>query len=1276
MGKIMHKKIKGMSYKAKVTLISLFTLLLSVGIYQVWWQDAQAAITNSQAWSSVYAGTAFPAAAGYTYSVNAGSDRLLVVAVQSTITGAATQTCAVTWGGKSLTQATGNGTTSRQAHTFLFYLKEADIATATGSSLITTVTGGTTSYNFVRAAVYTGVDQTTPVSMVSNFISSTTASTAVGPLSPTLTIPAGGQAVEIINLSRTGSTTSRTITPATPWTSLLTTATGTGTIGVRNYILGDTTAATGITSSYTASGTTLSAISAMVISPKTSSTLAVSGNTTIAPTGTRLDTDTAVVMQRVQVTGSGTMELNSVTLDDLGTASVLASAEVYISPTSATVLPVDAVLVSSATNWAGTSSLLSLTGGTTANRTLGGTQPLTKYIYIVYDMSSGQATKTVRSSITAVGVVSPNVGATGLALNSNTITLDYSGNLLATAANTTGAANAKDSDIAVVMQHFKIDCNSAFDNALELNSITLQELGTTTQVSNVKIYVSTTEDADSTKLPAAAKQIGEITDWNKASITIPLINDFGATAADRTILAGTSKYLYVVYTMFYPDDADYVAGKTAQSKVTAVGTASPDIGVTGLNYLSNSIILTRGTWSRITSCGGCHDTANIFDEPGGRNDTTQYGREGRFPGSHYAHSNKAGYDCSICHQRPTVYNHANGFINFSGDLRGDKYTRSGKNGDAPNTVKVSNTPYAFGTCNNTVCHGPVSPAWGSGPLTCSGCHGDKQTGATATTLSGLHDRHMNATNNPGLGTNSLNCIDCHSLVVTDNNTINTTNKALHGNGSVDYAGVRAGSYVSATKTCSNVACHSDGTAAWTSGATLGCNGCHGTSNPNGSPDYANGGPATATANSHPAHLSITCNACHAATVNATGALLGNGNHVNGVKDLSFTDTSTYNALTKTCSSVACHGGGSTAAVWGTAGGCGVCHPMAALSGAHKFHIYTSAAFTPTAYDSSLKNNNTLSTRKDYNFGCINCHPASNVDHKKGPVLVDVAKGDAGSVGTLRALNGVGAAYNPTTKVCSANYCHSNGGTGSTGGVAVTYFDSPAWNGTFSGDKCAMCHGNSPNNGKVGSPAHYNTAWLGTVSVGAHAVGIHSDNIYAGLNGASTYANGFLAAGSGIASSHGNTTTSTTMSCNICHASTMTTAANDHNTQCVSCHNGTTAGLKNPTGDDMLLIANPAMHVNGAVEVSFAMTGYKSKAQLVAKTFDLISTSWTRTGGYKVNGGASYDLAKTVPAAGYNAADGSCSNIACHNNVGKSVANVIKWSDVNGATTCASCHTPQ
>ena len=63
----------------------------------------------------------------------------------------------------------------------------------------------------------------------------------------------------------------------------------------------------------------------------------------------------------------------------------------------------------------------------------------------------------------------------------------------------------------------------------------------------------------------------------------------------------------------------------------------------------------------------------------------------------------------------------------------------------------------------------------------------------------------------------------------------------------------AAAYDKATGTCSNVYCHSSGqatptfvtTPAWTSGTTLGCSGCHGDP-----PSYDNGGPATATANSH------------------------------------------------------------------------------------------------------------------------------------------------------------------------------------------------------------------------------------------------------------------------------------------------------------------------------------------------------------------------------------------------------------------------------------------
>jgi len=880
MGKIMHTTIKGMGFKAKIALISLFTLLLTLGLYQGWQMTSHAAIGTSQAWSSVYAGTAFPAAGGYSYTVNAGTDRLLVVALQSTVTAAATQSATVTWGGRTLTQATGDGTTSAQAHTYLFYLKEADIAAASGTTLIATVTGGTTSYNFVRAAVYTGVDQAAPIKMTSKFNSGATAGTAVGPLSPTLTIATGEQAVEIINLSRTGSTTSRTITVATPWTSLLTTATGsgTGTIGVRNYILGDTTAGTGVTSSYTASGTTLSSIAAMVISPKTTTTLTVSGNTPIAPTGTRLDTDTGVVMQRVQVTGSGAMVLNSVTLDDIGTANTIASAEIYISPTSATVLPVDAVLVGSATNWGGTSTQFSLTGGTTANRSLGGTEPLTKYLYVVYDMSSGQATKNVRSSITAVGVVSPNIGATGLAFNSNVISLDYSGNLMSTAANTAGASAAKDSDVAVVMQHFAVDCNTAFDNAIEVNSITLEELGTNTSVGAVRIYISATEGASPSTLPTNAVLIGQLVDWNKASVTIPLTNDFGAAPADRTILAGTPKYLYVVYSMFYRDNPEYFANPTvtAQSRVTAVGATSPDTGVTGLSYLSNLITLSRGTWSKITNCGSCHDTQNIFDAPTRSVDPVN--NTGRFPGSHRVHTFTDGYDCAVCHSKPTVFNHASGFINFSGVLRGDKYTRS-----VDNKVAVSNSIYPFGTCNNTNCHGQGSPVWaydmGSTPQ-CQKCHADQNSATFYSTASpyaqvtspsdlhvGAHDGHVKT----GKGyADAVTCADCHTAV-------SAVNSAGHMNGTVNFNTSKVTSYNPANGTCTST-CHKGTSVVWNDTAYLTgtpsateCAKCHAAP------------PATST------HTGLTvvgsdfsaCVPCHQ-NLNTNGTFKNKSLHMNGI----------------------------------------------------------------------------------------------------------------------------------------------------------------------------------------------------------------------------------------------------------------------------------------------------------------------------------------------------------------------------------------------------------
>jgi predicted CxxxxCH...CXXCH cytochrome family protein len=644
--------------------------------------------------------------------------------------------------------------------------------------------------------------------------------------------------------------------------------------------------------------------------------LTASNNTPIVATGTRLDTDTGVIMQRVQVTGSSAMELNSLTLDDSGTANTIASAQIWISPTSATTLPGDAVLVGSMTNWGGSSTQFPLTGGTTANRTLGGTQPASKYIYIVYDMSEGQATKSVQSKITAIGVVSPANGATGLNLSSNVITLAYSGNKLTTSAPLTGAINAKDSDVAVVMQHFKVDCDTAWDNSLELSSLTLQATGSATLVSAVKVYVSTTEDPDQTKLPSSAKQIGQFLDWDKSSTTIPLNDIFGTTAADRTVVPGTSKYLYVVFSMYYPDDADFLLNPnpTIQSQVTAVGTASPDIGSTGLTYLSNNLTLTRGTWSRITSCGGCHATEKLADSTTRNPDPVT----GLFPGSHYGHNSKNGIDCSACHPRPVVYNHANGFINFSGYVRGGKYSQA-----PSDSLQVSNVdPKTFGTCSNTYCHGPASPVWGTSSTddSCVKCHGVKGTtdpqytadpntsapgykgtgtsltGATAATDArvGAHDTHLRVLSNAAHPiTNPIACAECHTVpatVLAAGHIDNAYPSEVPMNGTLTRTLGVVPAYDFATGTCTNTYCHygkptgssytpaaANAAVVWTDTSYLGgtnadCQKCHLS-------------PPSNTGNHKDKAFPGSCNTCHS-HVDINGNITDPSLHINGIVNAS------------------------------------------------------------------------------------------------------------------------------------------------------------------------------------------------------------------------------------------------------------------------------------------------------------------------------------------------------------------------------------------------------
>ncbi len=171
-------------------------------------------------WSTVYSGAAFPGT--YSYTVTAGVGRMLVVAVSSSFSASpgATQTATVTYGGQNLTQVVGDGTTQSITHTYLFYLQDTGIQNATSQNLVVTVTGGTTRWNYVYAAVYAGVDQSAnPITDSQNLNSLATQAAAVGPFATALTIGSGDQAVEIINLTRT-ITPARTMTTwAANWSS-------------------------------------------------------------------------------------------------------------------------------------------------------------------------------------------------------------------------------------------------------------------------------------------------------------------------------------------------------------------------------------------------------------------------------------------------------------------------------------------------------------------------------------------------------------------------------------------------------------------------------------------------------------------------------------------------------------------------------------------------------------------------------------------------------------------------------------------------------------------------------------------------------------------------------------------------------------------------------------------------------------------------------------------------------------------------------------------------
>jgi predicted CxxxxCH...CXXCH cytochrome family protein len=268
----------------------------------------------------------------------------------------------------------------------------------------------------------------------------------------------------------------------------------------------------------------------------------------------------------------------------------------------------------------------------------------------------------------------------------------------------------------------------------------------------------------------------------------------------------------------------------------------------------------------------------------------------------------------------------------------------------------------------------------------------------------------------------------------------------------------AAAYDRGTQTCNGTYCHSSGQAAptfasspgWTSGAKLGCAGCH--TNP---PRYASGGAGTATANSHldladdgwewghflglagAWHSSqhgradagvdaspITCQTCHADTTDPASAgpsgfywLDTSGEYQLPGGDAARFGTGWYDRLRCTT----CHGGANPAAPIAT----GKVLPLRHVNGARDVALDTRGSLGDLAWLPATPN------RPVAPYWMTNATPVA-----PWPSSV-VWSGSTVSFGLS------GASYDPGTKTCSGVECHLR--------------ETPTWGQRLGQSRCTSCH---------------------------------------------------------------------------------------------------------------------------------------------------------------------------------------------------------------------------
>lgn len=418
---------------------------------------------------------------------------------------------------------------------------------------------------------------------------------------------------------------------------------------------------------------------------------------------------------------------------------------------------------------------------------------------------------------------------------------------------------------------------------------------------------------------------------------------------------------------------------------------------------------TYGSFS--ANCTGCHGFPPQQNTAGGPlgyakttnydyKSTTAFKDESQTP--HFAHAGKApyAYGCSECHL---------GNKHATGNFQQVFNTKTGIIAATGGAVPTYSTA-SPGTCSNVYCHSNGAGAYKS--PTWAGQKGSIV--GTTSECSACHDAAPSTSAHPGHLSYGFNCSFCHSATVNDAKAIIDTTKHVNGVKDVKFSGTATiggtGSYDGTAHTCMNLYCHSNGNqgalvyanpAAWNSGANYGCNGCHGTSNSIGAPDYANGGAGTMTANTHGPHVTgststTVCASCHFVTASSTtgGALVANSKHLNGTVNVVFNPatagpTAAWDPATSTCTNVACHGG--APAQWGSTAACLTCHAFAvngraaigAQFGANSHHVQGSSVTAANCYQCHWEANSDGSINHSYHHSSVSGSPVELVIYGAG-----------------------------------------------------------------------------------------------------------------------------------------------------------------------------------------------------------------------------------------------------------------------------------------------------